>query len=88
MEKQILKLMISAIVSTGLFVGAHVFKDYKNKEIVLTSVYDSMKSNLQQDLQNTLNQDEILHDSRNKRNTNINENLEYYDQIPSESQNE
>lgn len=88
MEKHILKFVLSAIVSTSLIVSAHVFKDYKNKELVLTSVYDAMKSNLQQDLQNTLNQDEILHDSRNKRNTNTNEKMEYYDQTPSESANE
>lgn len=92
MGKPILKFVITAIISTSLIVGAHVFKDYKNKELVLTSVYDAMKNNVQQDMQNTLNKDEILHDSRNKRNTNINTNanekLEYYDQIPSESQNE
>lgn len=87
MGQHILKFVITAIISTSFFVGAHVFKDYKNKELVLTSVYDAMKSNVE-DMQNTLNQDEILHDSRNKRNTNTNEKLEYYDQIPSESQNE
>lgn len=84
----LIKFVIITVISTSLIVGAHVFKDYKNKELVLTSVYDAMKNNVQQDMQNTLNQDEILHDSRNKRNTNTNEKMEYYDQIPSESQNE
>lgn len=88
MGKTILKVVMTAVISTSLIVGAHVFKDYKNKELVLTSVYDAMKSNLQHDLQNTLNKDEMLHDSRNKRNTNTNDKLEYYDQQPSESQNE
>lgn len=88
MKNHIIKCVITAIVSTSLMVGGHVFKDYKNKELVLTSVYDAMKSNLQQDLQTTLNQDEILHDSRNKRNTNTNEKLDYYDQSSSDSQNE
>lgn len=88
MGKTILKFVMTAVISTSLIVGAHVFKDYKNKELVLTSVYDAMKSNLQHDLQNTLNKDEMLHDSRNKRNTNTNDKLEYYDQQPAESQNE
>ncbi|XP_055325552.1 uncharacterized protein LOC129579469 [Sitodiplosis mosellana] len=88
MGKEILKIVIAAFISSSIIVGAHVFKDYKNKELVLTSVYDAMKNNVQQDMQNKLNQDEVLSDSRNKRNTNTNEKLEYYDQIPSESQNE
>lgn len=71
-----------------MFVGAHVFKDYKNKELVLTSVYDAMKTNLQQDIRNNLNKNEVLHDARNKRNTVTNEKLEYYDNQPSESNNE
>lgn len=90
MGKDLVKFVITAIISTSFIVGAHVFKDYKNKELVLTSVYDAMKNNVQSEMQNDLNQDEILPDSRNKRNTNTNANekLEYYDQIPSESQNE
>lgn len=88
MGKTILKLVITVMVSTSFIVGAHVFKDYKNKELVLTSVYDAMKSNLQHDMKNSLNQDEMLHDSRNKRNTITDDRVEYYDQIPAESQNE
>lgn len=88
MGRNTVNFVAISIVSMSFFVGAHVFKDYKNKELVLTSVYDAMKSNLQQDIRNNLNRNEVLHDSRNKRNTNTNEKLEYYDNQPSESNNE
>lgn len=90
MGGNLLNFVIISIVSTSFIVGAHVFKDYKNKELVLTSVYDAMKSNLQQDIRNNLNRNDVLHDSRNKRNTNTNERYEYYnDNQPSDSnQNE
>lgn len=88
MGRNIVNFVIIVLVSMSFIVGAHVFKDYKNKELVLTSVYDAMKNNLQQDIRNNLNRNDVLHDSRNKRNTNTNEKLEYYDTQPSESNNE
>lgn len=74
--------VIVVLVSISFVVKAHIFKDYKSKEHVLTSVYDAMKGNLQQELQQ-------MNDSRNKRNTIGNEKLvEYYDNQPSDSNNE
>lgn len=72
--------VLITIVSSNFIVGAHIFKDYKNKEVVLTSVYDSMKNNLQANSAPiNLMQDDLLPDSRNKRNTNINDKIGYYD---------
>lgn len=88
MGRNIVNFVPIVLVSMSLIVGAHVFKDYKNKELVLTSVYDAMKNNLQHDIRNNLNRNDVLHDSRNKRNTNTNEKLEYYDNTPSDSNNE
>lgn len=71
--------VIVIVVSLSFVVNAHIFKDYKRKEHVLTSVYDAMKVNLQPD-------ERQMNDSRNKRNTIGNEKpVEYYDNQPSES---
>lgn len=86
MGQQVFSTILITIIFMVFIAGAHVFKDYKNKAVVLTSVYDAMKSNLQQDIRNNLNRNDVLHDSRNKRNTN--EKVEYYDVEPSESNNE
>lgn len=73
---------VIVILVSMSFLRAHIFKDYKSKEHVLTSVYDAMKGNLQPDIRQ-------LNDSRNKRNTPGNEKLvEYYDNQPSDSNNE
>lgn len=70
------------LVSMSFVVKAHIFKDYKSKEHVLTSVYDAMRGNVQPDLRQ-------MNDSRNKRNIVGNEKLvEYYDNQPSDSSNE
>lgn len=89
MGRNIVNFVTIVLVSMSFIVGAHVFKDYKNKELVLTSVYDAMKENLQQEIRQNLNRNDVLLDSRNKRNTNTNEKLEtYYDNQPSDSNNE
>lgn len=85
MRQNILIFVIIAIASTHLIVAVHIFKDYKNKELVLMSVYDAIKHNVQQDMQKKFNQNEMGSDSRNKRNT-IAEKAEYYDVQPTGSE--
>lgn len=71
--------VIVIVVSLSFVANAHIFKDYKNKEHVLTSVYDAMKGNSQTN-------ERQMNDSRNKRNTIGNEKpVEYYDNQPSDS---
>lgn len=86
MGQRIFGSVLIPVVFLSFIVGAHVYKDYKNKALVLTSVYDAMKTNLQNDIRNNLNREEVLRDTRNKRNTN--EKVEYYDNQPSESNSE
>lgn len=86
MGQNILIVVIIAIASTHLIVAVHIFKDYKNKELVLTSVYDAIRNNVQQDMQKKFNRNEMGHDSRNKRNTIPGEKAEYYDVQPTESE--
>lgn len=74
------------IATTSIVVNAHVLKEPKNNQFVLTSVYDAMKNNVRQDMQKLFNRNEIDFDSRNKRNTG--EKPVYYDNQPSESHNE
>lgn len=86
MGENILKFAMVAMASTSLMIGGHVLKDYKNKQLVLTSVYDAIKDSVRQDMQKTFNRNEINFDSRNKRNTA--DKPVYYDNQPSESHNE
>lgn len=86
MGKYFIKFVIFAIASTSIIIGGHVLKDYNSKQLVLTSVYDAIKSSLRQDMQKTFNKNEINHDSRNKRNTG--DKTMFYDNQPSESQGE
>lgn len=81
-----LKFIIIVIATTSIVVNAHVLKEPKNNQFVLTSVYDAMKNNVRQDMQKLFNRNEIDFDSRNKRNTG--EKPVYYDNQPSESHNE
>lgn len=86
MEHHIYLIAIITIVASNVIVGAHIFKDYKNKEVLLTSVYDSMKNNVQANsVPIDLLQDDLLPDSRNKRNTNINEKIGYYESQPGQA---
>lgn len=82
----LLKLAIILTILNAV-VDCDVFKDYKNGDLVLASVYDAMRNNIQKDMSN--NRPDLLLDLRNKRNTNSKENTaEYYEHLPSESQNE
>lgn len=71
------------MVFSSFIVCGHVYKDYTNNAVLLSSVYDAMKSNLQENIRNNLNRQDVLSDMRNKRN--VNEKVEYYDALPSES---
>lgn len=74
---------IVVLVVFSSYVRGHVYKDYTNNAVLLSSVYDAMKNNLQDDIRNNLNRDDVLSDMRNKRN--VNEKVEYYDAMPSDS---
>lgn len=74
--------MLLSIFSSFIVCG-HVYKDYTNNAVLLSSVYDAMKNNLQENIRNNLNRYDVLSDMRNKRN--VNEKVEYYDALPSES---
>lgn len=79
MGKFAIKFVIIAIASTSiLLIGAHVLKDFRSKQLVLTSVYDAIKNSKRQDMLKALNKNEINHDSRNKRNTG-DKPMVYYD---------
>lgn len=82
-----MKFVIIAIASTSILIGAHVLKDYRSKQLVLTSVYDAIKNSVRQDMQKAFNRNEMNHDSRNKRNTG-DKPMVYYDNHPGESQSE
>lgn len=71
-------------VSGGGVVAIHRLKDYRNKAVVLNSVYDAMKDNLRQS--NSWERRDIFIDPRNKRDAQ--QETEYYDSVPSESVNE
>lgn len=86
MGKYTLKFVIIAIASTSLLIGAHVLKDYRSKQLVLTSVYDAIKNSVRQDMQKAFNRNEMNHDSRLKRNTD--KPMVYYDNHPGDSQSE
>lgn len=81
MSRKILNIVLICIF-TSFIVCAHVYKDYTSNAVLLSSVYDAMKNNLQQNIRNNLNRDDVLRDYRNKRN--INEKVEYYDTNPSD----
>lgn len=83
----LVKFVIIAIASTSILIGAHVLKDYRSKQLVLTSVYDAIKNSVRQDMQKAFNRNEMNHDSRNKRNTG-DKPMVYYDNHPGESQSE
>lgn len=87
MGKYILNCVIIVIASTNIIIGGHVLKDYRSKQLVLTSVYDAIKNSVRQDMQKAFNRNEMNHDSRNKRNTG-DKPMVYYDNHPSESQSE
>lgn len=85
----LLRFLIIAIASTSILIGGHVLKDYRSKQLVLTSVYDAIKNSVRQDMQKAFNRNEMNHDSRNKRNTKgIDKPMVYYDNHPGESQSE
>lgn len=82
MGRNIWNIVLLTVLSS-LIVCGHVYKDYTNNAVLLSSVYDAMKNNLQENIRNNLNQFDVLSDTRNKRN--VNEKVEYYDALPSES---
>lgn len=87
MGKYTIKFVIIAIASTSvLSIGAHVLKDYRSKQLVLTSVYDAIKSSKRHDMLKAFNRNEMNHDSRNKRNTK--DKPPYYDNHAYDSQTE
>lgn len=86
MGKYTLNFVIIVIASTSIIIGGHVLKDYRSKQLVLTSVYDAIKNSVRQDMQKAFNRNEMNLDSRNKRNTD--KPMVYYDNHPSESQSE
>lgn len=81
MSRNFLNIVLICIF-TSFIVCAHVYKDYTSNAVLLSSVYDAMKNNLQKNIRNNLNRDDVLRDYRNKRN--INERVEYYDTHPSD----
>lgn len=83
--------MIITIASTSILtICAHVLKDFRNKQLVLTSVYDAIKHSKRHDMQKAFKRNEINFDLRNKRNTGMNgdKRMVYYDNYPFESQTE
>lgn len=82
MGRNIWNIVLLTVLSSLLVCG-HVYKDYTNNAVLLSSVYDAMKNNLQENIRNNLNQYDMLSDTRNKRN--VNEKVEYYDALPSET---
>ena len=77
--------IVLSVFATTFIVCGHVYKDYTNNAVLLSSVYDAMKSDLKEDVRDNLKKYDIT-DPRNKRN--VNEKVEYYDTNPSESMNE
>lgn len=74
--------IVLLMVLSSFIVCGHVYKDYTNNAVLLSSVYDAMKNNIQDNMRSNLNQYDMLSDTRNKRN--VNEKVEYYDALPSE----
>lgn len=90
MGKHTIRFVIITIATTSILsICAHVLKDFRNKQLVLTSVYDAIKSSKRLDLQKAYKRNEINFDLRNKRNTGDKRNV-YYDTRPlaSETQTE
>lgn len=78
--------MYRILFVVGCANAANVLQDFKSNELTLNTVYGAMKENSQQP--NSMERSDLYVDQRNKRNTiNANEG-EYYDTIPSESNNE
>lgn len=82
MGRRIWNIVLLTAFSSFIVCG-HVYKDYTNNAVLLSSVYDAMKNNLQENIRNNLNRYDVLSDMRNKRN--VNEKVEYYDALPSDS---
>lgn len=70
-------------VWSGSAVALSRLKEYKNRAVVLNSVYDAMKDNVRH---NILDRRDVFVDPRNKRDAQ--QEVEYYDAMPSESVNE
>lgn len=66
MARKIWNIVLLSIFSSFIVCG-HVYKDYTNNAVLLSSVYDAMKNNLQENIRNNLNRYDVLSDMRNKR---------------------
>lgn len=80
--------ILEASRAGGVVAVARV-KDFRNKAVVLNSVYDVMKDNLRQP--SVIERSDLTYDPRYKRNDQQQQqpqDIEYLDAIPSESGNE